>query len=162
VIADLTTRYATKRFCFPEEDDMAGTAFGLGSPFMSATTPLTWGLSPYGIPGQGINPIGLSALSGPSAYTMQPQQQIHQLLQIVPQQLQQIQQLLYVQQQQLQQLMQIVPAQLVQLQQLIQLVAQPLQQMQQPLGQAAGTGGFAVTPWGITPQPFGAQPAQVM
>src|SRR5262252_3994913 len=128
---------------------MAGTAFGLGSPLMSATTPLTWGLSPYGTLGQGINPIGMS-----------PTSQIHQLLQSVPQQLQQIQQLLYVQQQYIQQLVQIVPAQLAQLQQLIQLVAQQLQQ--QPLGQVAGAGGFAVTPWGITPQPFGAQSGQVM
>ena len=137
---------------------MAGTAFGLGSPLMSATTPMTWGLSQ---PGLGINPIGIPSLSGQSAYTMQPQQ-IHQLLQFLPQQLQQIQQLQYVQQQQLQQLIQYVPAQLVQLQQLIQIVAQQLQQTQQPLGQVAGAGGFGVTPWGITPQLFGANPAQVM
>src|SRR5215813_6228955 len=113
---------------------MAGTAFGLGSPLMSATTPMTWGLTQ---PGLGINPIGIPSLSGQSAYTMQPQHQIHQLLQFLPQQL-------------------------VQLQQLIQIVAQQLQQTQQPLGQAAGAGGFGVTPWGITPQPFGANPAQVM
>ena len=129
---------------------MAGTAFGLGSPFVS--TPMTSGLSPYGTLGQGLNPIGISSLQG----SYLPQQS-HQLLH---QQLQQIQQLQYVQQQQLQQLIQFVPAQLVQLQQLIQIVAQQLQQTQQPLGQAGG--GFAVTPWGITPQPFGAQPAQVM
>ena len=138
---------------------MAGTAFGLGSPLMSATTPMTWGLTQ---PGLGINPIGIPSLSGQSAYTMQPQHQIHQLLQFLPQQLQQIQQLQYVQQQQLQQLIQYVPAQLVQLQQLIQIVAQQLQQTQQPLGQVAGAAGFGVTPWGITPQPFGANPAQVM
>src|SRR5262249_14896616 len=156
-IVELTTPTTTKRFCFPEEDDMAGTTFGLGSPFMSATPPPTWGLSPYG------NPTGTPSLSGPSAYSMQPQQQIHQVLQIVPQQLQQIHQLLYPQKQQLQQLIQIVPVQLAQLQQLIHVVAQQLQQIQQPLGQVAGAGGgFAVTPWGLTPQPFGAQSAQVM
>ena len=138
---------------------MAGTAFGFGSPLMSATTPMTWGLAQ---PGLGINPIGIPSLSGQSAYTMQPPQQIHQLLQFLPQQLQQIQQLQYVQQQQLQQLIQYVPAQLVQLQQLIQIVAQQLQQTQQPFGQVAGAGGFGVTPWGITPQPFGPNPAQVM
>src|SRR5215831_20021976 len=123
----------------PKEDDMAGTAFGLGSPFMS--TPMTSGL-------------GISSLQG--SYLPQ---QTHQLLH---QQLQQIQQLQYVQQQQLQQLIQFVPAQLVQLQQLIQIVAQQLQQTQQPLGQVAGAGGFGVTPWGITPQPFATNPAQVM
>ena len=137
---------------------MAGTLLGTGSPLM---TPLT-GLSPYGTIGQGINPIGLSPFAGQSAYTMQPQHHIAQLLQVLPQQLQQIQQLQYAQQQQLQQLVQFVPAQLVQLQQLIQVVAQQLLQTQQPLGQIPGAGGFAVTPWGITPQPFGAQPAQVM
>jgi hypothetical protein len=135
----------------PKEDDMAGSAFGLGSPFMS--TPMTSGLSPYGTLGQGINPIGISSLQG--SYLPQ---QTHQLLH---QQLQQIQQLQYVQQQQLQQLIQFVPAQLVQLQQLIQIVAQQLQQIQQPLGQGAGA-GYAVTPWGITPQAFGAQSGQVM
>lgn len=119
------------------------------------------GLSPYGILGQGINPTGVPSLAGQTAYGMHPQQQVSQLLQILPQQLQQIQQLQYVQQQQLQQLIQFVPAQLVQLQQLIQIVAQQLQQTQQPLGQLAGS-GLAVTPWGITPQPFGSQPAQVM
>ena len=118
---------------------MAGTAFGLGSPFMS--TPMTSGL-------------GISSLQG--SYLPQ---QTHQLLQ---QQLQQIQQLQYVQQQQLQQLIQFVPSQLVQLQQLIQIVAQQLQQIQQPLGQGASAAGYAVTPWGITPQAFGAQSGQVM
>jgi len=106
--------------------------------------------------GQGINPIGLSSLSGQGSYLPQ---QTHQLLH---QQLQQIQQLQYVQQQQLQQLIQFVPSQLVQLQQLIQIVAQQLQQIQQPLGQGTGVGGYAVTPWGITPQAFGAQSGQVM
>jgi hypothetical protein len=124
---------------------MAGTAFGFGAPLMSATTPLTWGLSPYGTLGQNINPIGTSPLAGQTPYSFQPMQQIHQLLQIVPQQLQQIQQLQYVQQQQLQQL--------------TQLVVQQLQQAQQSIGQG---GGYSVTPWGITPQPFGASPAQVM
>ena len=138
---------------------MAGTAFGFGSPLMSASTPLTWGLAQSG---PGISPIGIPSLSGQSGYTMQPQHQIHQLLQSLPQQLQQIQQLQYVQQQQLQQLIQYVPAQLIQLQQLIQIVAQQLQQTQQPLGQVAVAGGFGVTPWGITPQPFATNPAQVM
>ena len=105
------------------------------------------GLSPYGILGQGINPIGMPTLASQTGYGMHPLQQVAQLLQVVPQQLQQIQQLQYIQHQQLQQL--------------IQIVAQQLQQTQQPLGQIGGS-GFAVTPWGITPQPFGAQPAQVM
>jgi hypothetical protein len=126
---------------------MAGTVFGLGAPLLSATTPLTWGLSPYGSLGQGMNPIGMPSFAGPTAYSQQLPQHIYQLLQSLPQQLQQIQQLEYIQQQQVQQL--------------IQLVAQQLQQTQQ-LGQVVGAGGFAVTPWGITPQPFGAQPAQVM
>ena len=115
---------------------------------MAAITPLTpWGISPYGIQGQGVTPVAL--------------QQVYQLLQIVPQQLQALQQLEYLQQQQLQQLLQIVPAQLAQLHHLIQAVLQT-QQTQQPLGQMAGAGGFAMTPWGITPQGLGAQPGQIM
>jgi ABC-type transporter Mla subunit MlaD len=117
---------------------MAGTAFGFGLPITSAITPST--------------PLGLSML---------PLQQVHQLLQSVPQQLQALQQLEYIQQQQLQQLLQIVPAQLAQLQQLIQAALAQLQQSGQPLGQMAGA-GFAVSPWGITPQFYGAQPGQVM
>ncbi len=121
---------------------MAGTAFGFGLPITSATTPLTpWGLSPY------------STL---------PVQQIHQLLQSVPQQLQVLQQLEYIQQQQLQQLLQIVPAQLAQVQQLLQVALQQLQQTGQPYGQMAGAGALAVSPWGISPQFYGAQPAQIM
>jgi hypothetical protein len=126
-------------------------------------TPFTpWGLSPYGIQGQGITPFPLQSPTGQSPYAQQSLQQIYQLLQIVPQQLQALQQLEYQQQQQIQQLLQIVPAQLMQLQQLVQVALQQIQQTQQPLGQMAGAGGFAVTPWGITPQGFGAQPAQVM
>jgi hypothetical protein len=137
---DAATRQ--ERFVSSKEEDMAGTAFGYGSPFTTANTPITsWGLSPY---------------------AQQPLQQVHQLLQIIPQQLQAVQQLEYLQQQQIQQLLQIVPAQLMQLQQLVQVALQQIQQAQQPLGQMAGAGGFAMTPWGITPQVFGAQPAQVM
>jgi UDP-galactopyranose mutase len=141
---------------------MAGTAFGYGSPFNTGTTPITsWGLSPYGIQNQGIAPL-LQSIAGLSPYAQQPLQQVHQLLQIIPQQLQALQQLELLQQQQIQQLLQIVPAQLMQLQQLVQVALQQIQQTQQPLGQMAGTGGYAMTPWGITPQGFGAQPAQVM
>ena len=142
---------------------MAGTAFGFGMPITSATTPLTpWGLSPYGVLGQGIVPTALQSLAGQSPYSTLPLQQVHQLLQSVPQQLQALQQLEYIQQQQLQQLLQIVPAQLAQLQQLIQVVLLQLQQAGQPLAQVAGAGGFAVSPWGISPQFYGAQPAQIM
>jgi hypothetical protein len=116
---------------------------------MSATNPFMWGLSPYGNLGQTGNPLGTPQLGGQSSYLLQqPLQQIYQVLQMLPHQLQQIQQLEYIQQQQLQQL--------------IQIVVQQVQQSQQSLGQMTGAGGFAVTPWGITPQPFGAQPAQVM
>ena len=81
----------------------------------------------------------------------------------MPQQLQALQQLGYLQQQQLQQLAQIVPAQLAQLQQLIQVVLQQFQQPQQPLGQIAGLGSYGLaTPWGMTSQLFGNQPAQIM
>ena len=142
---------------------MAGTAFGYGSPFTTANTPITsWGLSPYGIQNQGIAPGALQATAGLSSYAQQPLQQVHQLLQIIPQQLQALQQLEYLQQQQIQQLLQIVPAQLMQLQQLVQVALQQIQQTQQPLGQITGAGGYAMTPWGITPQVFGGQPAQVM
>jgi hypothetical protein len=54
---------------------------------------------------------------------------------------------------------------LQQLQQTIQLLPGQLQQLQQPsaFGQSAGAGSFpATSPWGIGPQPFGAQPSHVM
>jgi UDP-galactopyranose mutase len=157
---DAVTRQ--ERFVSSKEEHMAGTAFGYGSPFTTANSPITsWGLSPYGIQNQGIAPA-LQSITGLSPYAQQPLQQVHQLLQIIPQQLQALQQLDYLQQQQIQQLLQIVPAQLMQLQQLVQVALQQIQQTQQPLGQVAGAGGFAMTPWGITPQVFGAQPAQVM
>jgi hypothetical protein len=144
---------------------MAGTTFGIGAPFTSATAPLApWALFPYGIQGQGIGPTALQSFGGQSAYSQHPlQQQLYQLLQAVPQQLQTLQQLEYVQQQQLQQLAQIVPVQLAQLQQLIQMVLQQLPQTQQPLGQFSGLGGYGMgSPWGMTPQLFGNQPAQIM
>src|SRR5262245_57246130 len=110
---------------------MAGTAFGFGAPFATSAPQSPWAF-PYGIQGQSRP---LQSVAGQSPYTWQPlQQQIQQLLQIVPQQLQALQQLEYAQQQQLQQLAQIVPVQLGQLQQMIQIVLQHLQQTQQPLG----------------------------
>jgi len=144
---------------------MAGTPFGFGAPFTTATAPQApWAFSPYGIQGQGIVPQGLQSFAGQSPYFQHPlQQQIYQWLQIVPQQLQALQQLEYQQQQQLQQLAQIVPVQLAQLQQLIQVVLQQFQQTQQPLGQVAGLGSYGVAaPWGVTSQLFGNQPAQIM
>lgn len=126
------------------------------------TTPLNPGALSFGLQGQTIAPTVLQSLAGPSPYATLPIQQVFQLLQSVPQQLQALQQLQYIQHQQLQQLAQIVPAQLAQLQQLIQAALQQIQLTQQPFGQVAGAGGFAVSPWGITPQIYGAQPAQVM
>jgi hypothetical protein len=139
---------------------MAGTAFGFGSPISYPTSPIQFGLSPYG--------VQTSSSNYPSAFSQpygQPLQQILHVLHSVPQQLQQLQQLQYVQQQQLQQvqqLLQIVPAQLAQLQQLVQLVPHQIQQMQQPsqlqqpFGQSAGLSGFGVTsPWAISTQGFG-------
>ena len=160
--------------------------FGLGTQFGYPTQQLTpWGISPYGTQGLGltgnINPLALQQLYGQTIATtplaslsvnpvnlQQALPQIFQLLQAVPFQVQQLQQLEFAQQQQLQQLqqiLQIIPVQLAQLQQLIQHVPLQLQhlqqtgQLQQPFGQT-GFGGF--TPWGITPQAFGAQPGQVM
>jgi hypothetical protein len=160
---------------------MFGTQFGFPT---QQITP--WGTSPYGIQGLGatgvnINPfalqqygqsLGTTPLASLSVNPYNLQQalpQIFQLLQAVPFQVQQLQQLEFAQQQQLQQLqqiLQIIPAQLAQLQQLIQHVPQQLQhlqqtsQLQQPFGQVSGLGGFS--PWGITPQTFGAQPGHVM
>jgi hypothetical protein len=144
---------------------MAGTAFGFGAPFTTAAAPPTpWAFSPYGIQGQAVVPTASPSFAGQSPYSLQAlQQQIYQLLQVVPQQLQALQHLEYVQQQQRQQLAQIVPGQLVQLQQLIQIVLQQLQQTQQPLGQIAGLGSYGLAaPWGMPSQPFGNQPAQIM
>jgi len=159
--------------------------FGLGTQFGYPTQQQTpWGNSPYGTQGLGIgniNPFALQQLYGQTIATtplaslsvnpynlQQALPQIFQLLQNVPFQVQQLQQLEFAQQQQLQQLqqiLQIIPVQLAQLQQLIQHVPQQLQhlqqtsQLQQPFGQA-GFGGF--TPWGISPQAFGAQSGHVM
>jgi hypothetical protein len=106
------------------------------------------GASLYGPQAFG-NPFNAQQLYG------QPLQQLFQILQAIPQQLQQLQQLQYIQSQQLQQL-----------QQLIQLVPQQIQQiqhLQHPFGQLQASAGFPVnSPWGLSPQVFGAQPAQLM
>jgi hypothetical protein len=103
----------------------------------------------------GTSLYGTSALGNqfqaPQLYG-QPIQQLLQILQILPQQLQQLQHLHYIQSQQLQQL-----------QQLIQFVPQQIQQLHQPFGQLNASGGFpATSPWGVSPQLFGAQPAHLM
>jgi len=158
---------------------------GYGTPFGYPTQQITpWGSAPFGIQGLGatgvnINPFALQQLHGQSLGTtplsslsvnpynlQQALPQIFQLLQAVPFQVQQLQQLEFAQQQQLQQLqqiLQIIPVQLAQLQQLIQHVPQQLQQLtqqHQPFGQISGLGGFS--PWGMTPQTFGAQSGHVM
>jgi hypothetical protein len=160
---------------------------GFGTPFGFSQQTTPWGQTPYGVQGLGatglnINPfawqqygqsLGTTPLASLSVSPYNLQQalpQIFQLLQTVPFQVQQVQQLQFAQQQQLQQLqqiLQVIPVQLAQLQQLIQHVPQQLQhlqqlsQLQQPIGgQISGLGGF--TPWGITPQVFGAQPGHVM
>jgi len=165
MVALAATEQHDNQQVFSKEGHMAGTTFGIGAPFTSVTPSLTpWALSPYGIQGQGIGPTALQSFGGQSPYSLHPlQQQLYQLLQIVPQQLQTLQQLEYVQQQQLQQLAQIIPVQLAQLQQLVHAVLQQLPQTQQPLGQFSGIGSYGMaSPWGMTPQPFGNQPAQVM
>src|SRR5205809_7487559 len=114
---------------------LAGTAFGIGTPTTYPAPQNAWG---SGFGSYGIN-------------TVSPQQQIAQLLQIVPQQLQQVQLL---QQQQLvllQQLLQLVPAQLQQLQQLIQVVPQQIQQLQQQ-HQPFGAGLSSPLGFGLVPQ----------
>jgi hypothetical protein len=164
---------------------MSVSAFGVGTPITHPAQFSPWALSPYGLQGLSTNPYTLlqqpygqtvanvpaSSMIAASPYSVQPLQQLFQLLQIVPQQLQQLQQLEYVQQQQLQQLqqlLQLIPGQLAQLQQLLQSVPPQLQQLQpsplqQPFGQVPGLSGFAATaPWGISPQVFGAQPGHVM
>lgn len=148
---------------------MAGTSFGIGSPL---TNPFSQQVSPWGpgIQGQGTTPFGVPQFGGQPQTnlpfsTVQPFQQIVQLLQVLPQQLQNLQQLAFVQQQhlqQLQQLVQVIPAQLAQLQQLIQYVPQQIQQMQQPYGQAFGAGLLGASPLGISPQTFGSQPGYLM
>jgi uncharacterized membrane protein YccC len=100
-------------------------------------------------------PIG-SPFNSPQLFgqQQQPLQQLFQILQAIPQQLQQLQQLQYIQSQQLQQL-----------QQLIQFVPQQLQQLQQvhqPFGQLHASGFPTASPWGLSPQAFGAQPAHLM
>jgi hypothetical protein len=140
--------------------------FGLSTPLNYPTQQMTpWGINPYLTQGAGtispfttspfgpqqFGPPGLGSIGG-TQNLQQILPQIVQLLQTVPQQLHQLQQIL-----------QIVPAQLQQLQQLIQYVPQQIQHLQQtsqqPFGQT-GLGGFS--PWGITPQGFGAQSGQVM
>jgi hypothetical protein len=156
---------------------MAGSAL-FGNPFVHPAQFSPWGVSPLGYPGLGVNPYAfqqytqnqplvsaqLSSVGIPVS-GLQPLPQILSLLQTVPQQVQHLQQLVSVQLQalqQLQQTIQLLPGQLQQLQQLIQFVPQQLQQPS-ALGQSAGAGSFpATSPWGIGPQPFGAQPSHVM
>jgi len=159
---------------------------GFGTSFGYPTQQTPFG-SPYGIQGLGaagvnVNPfawqqygqsLGSTPLASLSLNPYNLQQalpQIVQLLQTVPFQVQQLQQLEFAQQQQLQQLqqiLQVIPIQLAQLQQLIQHVPQQLQhlqqhsQLQQPFGQISGIGG-GISPWGVGPQAFGAQPGHVM
>jgi hypothetical protein len=143
--------------------------FGLSTPFTNPVQQVPWGNSPYGSQGLSINPFALQGQpfqnplsSSPigSGYGAQPLQQVLQLLQVVPQQLQQLEQLQLQQLQQIQQLAQVIPAQIGQLQQLIQVASR---QGQQPLGQTPGLGSYGLTsPWGISPQIFGAQSGQVM
>lgn len=144
---------------------MAGSAFG--NPFVHPAQFSPWGVSPLGYPELGVNPYAfqqytqnqplvsaqLSSVGIPVS-RLQPLPQILSLLQTVPQQVQHLQQLVSVQLQALQQL-----------QQTIQLLPGQLQQLHQPsaFGQSAGAGSFpATSPWGIGPQPFGAQPSHVM
>ena len=145
---------------------MTGSAL-FGNPFVNPAQFSPWGVSPLGHQGLGINPYAFQQYTqnqplisaqlgsvGIPAQGQQPVQQILSLLQVVPQQLQHLQQLAYVQLQALQQA-----------QQTIQLLPGQLQQLQQlsAYGQSAGAGSFpATSPWGIGPQPFGAQPTHVM
>jgi hypothetical protein len=92
-----------------------------------------------------------SPFSSPQLFGQQPLQQLLQILQAIPQQLQQLQQLQYIQSQQLQQL-----------QQLIQFVPQQIHQLHQPFGQVQGSSLPLTSPWGYSPQVFGAQPAHLM
>jgi hypothetical protein len=146
---------------------MANSTLGIGAPINPIFIP--WGTSPYSQQGPGLNPYLAQQLIGQpnlpfvplaaSPYGAQPlQQQVYQLLQVVPQQLQQLQQLVVTQQQQLQQiqqLLQLIPSQLVQVHQLIQLLPQLLQSV------PASTAFAATPPWGFAPQMF-AQPGHVM
>jgi hypothetical protein len=153
----------------------AGTTFGIGSPTNYPQSPTALGFSPYGNQGFGIQlgqqpyapfiqqpyaqPFSSQVIGSYGIGTLQPQQQILQWLQVVPQQLQQLQ---FQQQQlliQLQQLLQVVPVQLQQLQQLIQVVTQQVQQFpqqSQPFGPAAsGPIGFGVVPSTVAGQAAG-------
>ena len=151
---------------------LAGTAFGIGTPYPLTQSP--WGFSPYagqGFGGQafpqqsygpilsnpfvggnfGSVPFGGNFGSMPYGIgTVSPLQQIAQMLQIVPQQLQQVQLLQQQQLVHLQQLLQIVPAQL---QLLLQLVPHQVQQLQQQW-QPVGAGISSPFGFGLVPQTF--------
>src|SRR5262245_21999260 len=130
-----------------------GSTFGVATPTFLPQSAISWGFSPYaGQPfGTQSSPqhYGQSFLNQPGfgLGATQPQQQILQFLQIVPQQLQQLQQQLA----QIQPLLQVVPAQLQQLQQMIQFIPQQIQLLQQqPYGPA-----FSAPPsLGLAPQAF--------
>lgn len=141
---------------------MAGSAFGIGSPFSQFGHA---GVSPYGgypiaSPFQLQAPPYLQSFQQiPGAafgqpFGMQSQgyaQPVQQLLQILPQQLGQLHQLLQHEIQDLQQLVQIVPQQLQHIQQVLQILPQQihqsqLQTQQQPFGTQV-TPGFGNAPW---------------
>jgi|SRR5262245_30248664 len=129
-----------------------GSTFGVATPTFLPQSGISWGFSPYA--GQpfgsqsSLQHYGQSFLNQPGfGGSTQPQQQILQFLQIVPQQLQQLQQQLA----QIQPFLQAVPAQLQQLQQMIQVIPQQIQLLQQqPYGPA-----FSGPPnLGLGPQAF--------
>jgi len=125
---------------------MAGIS-AFGSPMGYGGQQTGWGMSPYMSPytGQGIG------------MTSGIQQQIPQLLQVVPQQLQQLQQLEHQQLQVLQQLLQILPQQLYQLQQAILFMPHQIQQLQGqqlPFSQPSALAGMGIGQTGATSQGF--------
>jgi hypothetical protein len=145
---------------------MTGITSGPGAPtsYVGQAFP---GTSPSGGYAFASHPFGLQPQQW--IHPLQQQQQLQQLLQIVPQQLQQllhivpqqlqnlqhVQQQVYHLQQHLQQLLQIVPQQLHQLQQLVQNLPQQL--LQQPFHAAPQPFGTIHSP---TLAGFGAAPSQ--
>ena len=129
---------------------MGVSTLGLGTPITPFAAQQLYGQQ---------SPFALASSMNPTAF--QPLQQVHQLLQILPQQLQQLTHLAYLHQHQLQQLQQIVQYIPAQLQQLTQIIPQQIQQTQ-PFAQLGGAGLQGVSPWGVSPHLFGGQAGYVM
>ena len=130
---------------------MGGALQGIGTPTGYPTQTQPWGFNPQvGFNPQMIGQSGVSSLYGP---------QVPQLLQQLQAAVQHLVQTEFAQQQQIQQLLHIVPQQLQQIQQAISFVAQQANQSSQlPASQPFPNVGYPMTSFGYPSGWLGSSP----